>query len=78
MVIQGLIILFSGALVDAVWAEGPHLFRRGDWYYLLLAEGGTEYHHAVTVARSKRVTGPYANNPANPVLTPKAVTMPGQ
>jgi alpha-N-arabinofuranosidase len=62
-------VLFSGALVDAVWAEGPHLFRRGGWYYLVLAEGGTEYHHAVTVARSKRVTGPYENNPANPVLT---------
>ena len=62
-------VLFSGALVDAVWAEGPHLFRQGGYYYLLLAEGGTEHHHAVTVARSAQVTGPYQNNPGNPVLT---------
>jgi alpha-N-arabinofuranosidase len=62
-------VLFSGALVDAAWAEGPHLFRLGGYYYLLLAEGGTEQNHAVTVARSEQVTGPYRNNPGNPVLT---------
>ena len=62
-------VLFSGALVDAAWVEGPHLFRREGYYYLLLSEGGTEHNHAVTVARSTRVTGPYRNNPANPVLT---------
>jgi xylan 1,4-beta-xylosidase len=62
-------VLFSGALVDAKWAEGPHLFRLGGYYYLLLAEGGTEQNHAVTVARSEQVTGPYRNNPGNPVLT---------
>ncbi|HUZ27242.1 MAG TPA: glycoside hydrolase family 43 protein [Streptosporangiaceae bacterium] len=62
-------VLFSGALVDAVWAEGPHLYRHDGFYYLLLAEGGSEHHHAVTVARSAQVTGPYQNNPANPVLT---------
>jgi alpha-N-arabinofuranosidase len=62
-------VLFNGALVDAVYAEGPHLYRRGGYYYLVLAEGGTEHNHAVTVARSEQVTGPYRNNPANPVLT---------
>jgi xylan 1,4-beta-xylosidase len=62
-------VLFTGALVDAAWAEGPHLFRRGGHYYLLLSEGGTGHNHAVTVARSEHVTGPYLNNPANPVLT---------
>ena len=62
-------VLFRGALVDAAYAEGPHLLRHDGHYYLLLAEGGTEYHHAVTVARSDRVTGPYRNNPGNPVLT---------
>jgi xylan 1,4-beta-xylosidase len=62
-------VLFTGALVDAAWAEGPHLLRRDGWYYLLLAEGGTAHHHAVTVARSEQVTGPYRNNPGNPVLT---------
>ncbi|MBK3563828.1 family 43 glycosylhydrolase [Streptomyces sp. MBT62] len=39
--------------------EGPKLVRRGGWYYLLLAEGGTGYEHGVLVARSRTVTGPY-------------------
>jgi xylan 1,4-beta-xylosidase len=62
-------ILFRGALADALWAEAPRLLRRAGYHYLILAEGGTEYHHAVTVARSEQVTGPYRGNPANPVLT---------
>lgn len=62
-------VLFRGALVDARWAEGPHLYRHDGWYVLLLAEGGTEFEHAVTVARSRQVTGPYENHPGNPVLT---------
>ncbi|MFD0527094.1 glycoside hydrolase family 43 protein [Kitasatospora arboriphila] len=62
-------VLFRGALVDARWAEGPHLYRHEDHYVLVLAEGGTEHDHAVTVARSRRLTGPYRNNPRNPVLT---------
>ena len=61
--------LWRGALKDAIWAEGPHLYKKGDYYYLLIAEGGTDYHHAVTVARSKKLTGPYEGCPSNPVLT---------
>ncbi len=49
--------------------EGPHLYRRGGWYYLLTAEGGTSYEHAVTLARSRQITGPYEVHPENPVLT---------
>jgi len=62
-------ILWTGAVRGAVWAEGPHLYRVDGTYYLLAAEGGTEFHHAVCVARSDAVTGPYVGNPANPVLT---------
>ncbi|MFI6425558.1 glycoside hydrolase family 43 protein [Promicromonospora sp. NPDC050880] len=62
-------VLWRGAVLGAVWAEGPHLYRVGDTYYLLAAEGGTEFHHAVSVARSDSVTGPYVGNRANPVLT---------
>ncbi|NUS10992.1 MAG: glycoside hydrolase family 43 protein [Streptomyces sp.] len=62
-------VLFNGALVDARWAEGPHLYKVDGWYVLLLAEGGTAHDHAVTVARSRDVTGPYENHPGNPVLT---------
>lgn len=49
--------------------EGPHLYRKGKYYYLLTAEGGTRWNHAVTMARSESVFGPYEVDPANPVLT---------
>ncbi|WP_037619690.1 glycoside hydrolase family 43 protein [Streptomyces aureus] len=49
--------------------EGPHLYRRDGWYYLVTAEGGTSWEHAVTVARSRDVTGPYTPDPAGPLLT---------
>ncbi|MFF2620267.1 glycoside hydrolase family 43 protein [Oerskovia jenensis] len=62
-------VLWRGALHGAVWAEGPHLYRVGDHYYLLASEGGTEHRHAVSVARADAVTGPYTGNPANPILT---------
>lgn len=49
--------------------EGPHLFRRGDWYYLMTAEGGTGFGHAVALARSRLVTGPWEPSPTNPLLS---------
>ena len=49
--------------------EGPHLFRRGDWYYLTAAEGGTGEQHAQMIWRSRSVTGPYEPWPGNPTLT---------
>ena len=51
------------------YVEGPHIFRRGDWYYLTAAEGGTGLKHQQIVLRSKSVTGPYLAAPVNPVLT---------
>lgn len=61
--------IWSGALRGAVWAEGPHLYAKDGWYYLLASEGGTEFFHALCVARSREVTGPYEPYPGNPVLT---------
>ena len=49
--------------------EGPHLYKRNEYYYLLLAEGGTEYNHAETVLRSKNIAGPYEAHPSNPILS---------
>ncbi|MFD5764655.1 glycoside hydrolase family 43 protein [Streptomyces sp. NPDC127049] len=49
--------------------EGPHLYRRGRYHYLVTAEGGTSWDHAVTVARSRSLTGPYEADPAGPLLT---------
>jgi xylan 1,4-beta-xylosidase len=49
--------------------EGPHLYFRGGWYYLLLSEGGTEYGHMVTMARGKSPWGPFEPCARNPLLT---------
>ena len=49
--------------------EAPHIYRFGEYYYLLEAEGGTEYGHMVNYARSKSLWGPYEPYPGNPVLT---------
>jgi len=51
------------------YIEAPHMYKFGDYYYLLNAEGGTEYGHMVNYARSKNIKGPYEPCPANPVLT---------
>ncbi len=61
--------LWDGALKGAMFAEAPHLYHIGDWYYLMIAEGGTGHNHAVTIARSKHISGPYQGNPGNPILT---------
>lgn len=52
-----------------IGAEGPHLYRHGGWYYLMIAEGGTDCNHVVTVARSRTLEGPYEVDPHNPMLS---------
>ncbi|KAF2178212.1 glycoside hydrolase family 43 protein [Zopfia rhizophila CBS 207.26] len=49
--------------------EGPHIFKKDGYYYLMIAEGGTGLGHMETIARSKELYGPYEANPANPILT---------
>ncbi|MFB7946867.1 glycoside hydrolase family 43 protein [Kitasatospora phosalacinea] len=51
------------------WPEAPHLYRIGDWWYLMIAEGGTERAHSVSIARSRRPDGPFEACPDNPLLT---------
>lgn len=51
------------------FTEGPHIYKRDGYYYLMLAEGGTEYNHAVSLARSQTLRGPYEIHPQNPILT---------
>ena len=51
------------------FTEGPHIYHIGEWYYCLVAEGGTGYGHCVSMARSRSVWGPYETDPDNPVLT---------
>ena len=54
--------------------EGSHLYKRDNYYYLLLAEGGTELGHASTIARSTSRTGPWEASPHNPLLTNRNTT----
>jgi xylan 1,4-beta-xylosidase len=61
--------LWEGAVKQAVHSEGPHLYKINGMYYLMTAEGGTGHDHAVVIARSAKVTGPYEGNPRNPILT---------
>lgn len=49
--------------------EAPHIYHIGDWYYLTIAEGGTQFGHMETVARSRDIWGPYEAAPVNPILT---------
>ena len=51
------------------YPEGPHIYKKDDWYYLLISEGGTEMAHSLTIARSRKIEGPYEANPDNPLLT---------
>lgn len=50
------------------YAEGPHVYKKDGFYYLMAAEGGTEEAHCENIARSNTIWGPYTANPANPIL----------
>lgn len=54
---------------DMGCTEAPHIYQRNGFYYLMLAEGGTEYGHAITLARSSSILGPYEIHPENPIIT---------
>jgi xylan 1,4-beta-xylosidase len=60
-------LIWSG--MGGIWPEGPHLYKREGWYYLMIAEGGTSYDHRITMARSPSPWGPFEAHPDNPVLT---------
>lgn len=51
------------------YLESPHLYKINGTYYLMAAEGGTEYGHMITCARADSVWGEYETNPNNPVIT---------
>ena len=56
---------------EGMWLESPKLLKRGDWFYLVSAEGGTAgpaTSHMVVVARSKSALGPWENSPHNPMV----------
>ncbi len=57
-----------------VWIEGPHIFKRKAFYYLIAAEGGTSEQHSEVVFRSRSVDGPYVSYPGNPILTQRTLS----
>jgi xylan 1,4-beta-xylosidase len=59
--------IFTGTAAGLT--EGPHVYKRDGWYYLITAEGGTSWTHQETVARSRSLFGPYEPDPAGPMLT---------
>lgn len=63
------VLAWRGAAVNAWSPEAPHIYQKDGWYYLMIAEGGTEDYHAVTIARSRHPQGPYEGYPGNPILT---------
>ena len=63
------VAIFNSAMRGAASPEAPHLYHVGEYYYLMIAEGGTEHYHSVVVARSRELFSFYENNPANPVMT---------
>ncbi len=60
--------LWRGAC-GGTWVEGPHMYKREGKYYLLVAEGGTHFDHAVMISVSDKITGPFISNSRNPILT---------
>jgi alpha-N-arabinofuranosidase len=65
--------LWRGAC-GGVWVEGPHMYKRDGRYYLMVAEGGTSFNHAVMIAVSDDIKGPYLSNPRNPILSSRHLT----
>jgi xylan 1,4-beta-xylosidase len=59
--------IFEGTALG--FTEAPHLYKRNGWYYLITAEGGTGWGHAVTMARSRSLTGSYELHPDTCILS---------
>lgn len=84
-IIQARIDIDTGKLLEepqSIWEgsgysnpEGPHLYKKNGWYYLMVAEGGTEFGHAESIARSAEPFGPFENNPDNPIVSNRSTNL---
>jgi xylan 1,4-beta-xylosidase len=75
-VLEGPWLVWSGTGLQ--YPEAPHLYRIGEWWYLMLAEGGTERGHSVSIARSRSPRGPFEPAPVNPILSHRSTDRPIQ
>ena len=64
--------------VGGMFPEAPHMYKIGDYWYLMIAEGGTERGHAVSVARGTSIEGPFEPAPHTPILTARGTSRPVQ
>lgn len=87
-ILQARVDLTTGKLLEeprSVWSgvggmfpEAPHMYKIGDYWYLMIAEGGTERGHAVSVARGTSIEGPFEPAPHTPILTARGTSRPVQ
>ncbi|MET0903647.1 MAG: glycoside hydrolase family 43 protein [Acidimicrobiales bacterium] len=75
-VLEGPEVTWSGTGLQ--YPEAPHLLQRDGTWYLLIAEGGTERGHAVSIARGPSPIGPWESDPANPILSHRSTDHPIQ
>lgn len=59
--------IWSG--ITKFFPEGPHIYKKDNWYYCMIAEDGTHDFHAIKIARSRDLWGPYESYERNPILT---------
>ena len=61
--------IWKGAVKGVIWPEGPHLYKKDGYYYLLNAEGGTGPEHAISISRSKELFAWFEGCPRNPIFS---------
>jgi xylan 1,4-beta-xylosidase len=87
-ILQVTVDLATGAVLTppvALWQgtglkfpEAPHLYQHGEHWYLVIAEGGTERGHGISVARGPHPAGPFEPGPGNPILSARSTSRPIQ
>lgn len=68
-------IIWNGAKTRSKWIEAPHIYKKDDYYYLLVAEGGTFTNHSIMMARSKTIYGDYEICPRNPIVSHRHLSL---
>ena len=68
-------IIWDGLSTHSKWIEAPHIYFKDNYYYLIVAEGGTFTNHSIMMARSKKIDGPYEYCPRNPIVTHRHLSL---
>lgn len=68
--------LWSGT--GGQFPEAPHLYEVDGRWYLMIAEGGTERGHGISIARGDSPAGPFETAPQNPLVSARSTTRPVQ